>query len=115
MADYIKREDALNASKLVYIECIEKDDGGFLEVDADNIPIVLKRDIMEIPTADVVERKHGKWLEKDIVRNSKHPIDMWQSARCSVCNRYHTTPFSYHFYDYKYCPKCGATMVTDDV
>lgn len=61
-----------------------------------------------------VERETGKWLEKDIVRNSKHPIDMLQSARCSVCNRYHITPFSYHFYDYKYCPKCGASMVTDD-
>ena len=120
MSDYIKREDALNASKLVYIECIEKDDGGFLEADADNIPIVLKRDIMELPAADVVprelyqralsdvvtlsvERKHGKWLDVTTLDNE---FICWV---CSECR--HGADFVYE--PYNFCPHCGADMRGD--
>lgn len=97
MSDYIKREDALNASKLVYIECIEKDDGGFLEVDADNIPIVLKRDIMELPAADVVERKMGKWIGGEL-------------GHCSCCGHEGCASDIWNDGQINFCPNCGAEM-----
>ena len=53
------------------------------------------------------EVKHGRWEEKT-VNNCR--IDEWQSARCSACGRYHTTPYLYYFTDYQYCPCCGAVM-----
>ena len=52
--------------------------------------------------------KVGEWLEKEI--NSDNAIEEWQSARCSVCDRYHTTPYMYYFSHYDYCPHCGTKM-----
>ena len=37
-------------------------------------------------------------------------IKDWQSARCSQCRRYHTTPFLYSLTSYPFCPMCGARM-----
>lgn len=51
--------------------------------------------------------KHGRWEEKEI---DDYPIDQWQSARCSVCGKYLTTPFMYYFSPFNYCPNCGARM-----
>lgn len=51
--------------------------------------------------------KHGRWEEKTV---SNYRAGEWQSARCSACGRYHTTPYLYYFTDYKYCPSCGARM-----
>ena len=64
------------------------------------------------PTADVVEVKHGEWKECEIVqeRLDEPIIDEWQSARCSACGKYHTTPYMYYFDNFKYCPSCGARM-----
>ena len=47
------------------------------------------------PSADVVERKHGKWGQKEVFE-TKGRVDELQSAFCSVCQRYHTTPYSYY-------------------
>jgi hypothetical protein len=52
--------------------------------------------------------KVGEWLEKEVI--SDKVIEEWQSARCSVCDRYHTTPYMYYFSHYEYCPHCGAQM-----
>lgn len=56
--------------------------------------------------------KHGRWEEKDIIEDRKGMgiISDWQSARCSVCGKYHTTPYAYYFTNYEYCPSCGARM-----
>ena len=51
--EYIAREAALNASKIVYIEYIEVDGEGYEEGNADDIPVVFKKDIEAIPAADV--------------------------------------------------------------
>lgn len=54
----------------------------------------------------------AKWLEKEVLSkvDGEPPIEEWQSARCSACGKYHTTPYMYYFDDYKYCPNCGADM-----
>lgn len=50
--------------------------------------------------------KVGEWLEKEV--NSETAIMVWQSARCSVCDKYHTTPYMYYFSHYDWCPNCGS-------
>ena len=60
--------------------------------------------IMDCPTADVVEVRHGEWIEKD---------DGWDGVMytCSACNCDWTTidgtPFENNM---RYCPECGAKM-----
>ena len=56
----------------------------------------------------------AKWIEKEIFHNDdKTPIEDWQSAKCSNCGLYHTTPYQYYFKDYEYCPYCGEKMVKE--
>lgn len=50
------------------------------------------------------------WIEKEIFNNDDKTIDEWQSAKCSKCGLYHTTPYQYYFTEYKYCPNCGEPM-----
>lgn len=56
------------------------------------------------------ERENGKWIEKQVGNAEDWGIDMLQSARCSACGFYHTTPYMYCFAKYNYCPHCGAKM-----
>ena len=62
-----------------------------------------------VPKAD---RPQGEWVEKTKFHNADDDpiIEEWQSAKCSVCGKYHTTPYLYYFDDYNYCPNCGARM-----
>ena len=55
----------------------------------------------------------GKWLERK-VDHTPHLPDGVQSAKCSVCGKYHTTPYMYYFEDYAYCPNCGARMENEE-
>lgn len=65
------------------------------------------REILERLTT-IEERKTGEWEEREV--SSDKVIDEWQSARCSVCGKYHTTPYMYFFDDFNFCPNCGARM-----
>ncbi len=56
----------------------------------------------------------AKWVEMHYEEHDKLSIDAWQSARCSNCKRYHTTPYIYYFYKYPYCPYCGEKMNDDN-
>ena len=60
--------------------------------------------IKSLPSA---EPKKGRWVERAVYSDNKN---QWQSARCSACNKYHTTPYLYYFDDWDYCPNCGAKM-----
>lgn len=50
-----------------------------------------KHDVFDAPTIDVHDRKVGKWTERKVIEDS-NAIEEWQSARCSVCGKIHTTP-----------------------
>lgn len=65
--------------------------------------------INESPTIDAVPVKRGKWIEQEVIMDNK-AIEEWQSAKCSKCGHYHTTPYMYYFSHYEYCPNCGAKM-----
>ena len=65
-----------------------------------------------LPTIEF--NKEGEWYKKEIWENNDKgrvvPVEEWQSAKCSVCGRYHITPYEYYFDDFNYCPNCGAKM-----
>lgn len=77
MAEYIERDDALNAIERSYWA-----EGAYERVE-------------RLPTADVVEVKHGRWIEK-VGR-----------AKCSVCA---DECWADSAMEYSYCPNCGARM-----
>ena len=66
-------------------------------------------ELQALPSAEP-ERKKGKWTEKEVFTSGKGKIREWQTAKCSVCGKYHTTPYLYYFGDYNFCPMCGAEM-----
>lgn len=64
--------------------------------------IVARMAIASVPTADVVERKVGKWIDPAAEN----------VYRCSVCEEYTTLEVPRLFYHY--CPNCGAFMKGED-
>lgn len=55
------------------------------------------------------EDEHAEWISKDVFE----PKMLWfelQSAKCSSCNTYLTTPYMFSFKHYNYCPNCGKEM-----
>lgn len=71
-----------------------------------------KAAIEAVPSAQQ-GRENGEWINKNVIHEieASTAIDEWQSAKCSVCGKYHTTPYLYYFDEYKYCPNCGALMI----
>ena len=53
--------------------------------------------LIEVPSADVVEIRHGKWEQGD--------LPTYGGYKCSLCGE-STTHYKANF-----CPNCGATMV----
>ena len=47
------------------------------------------------------------WTEKQVVSVKEAGVEELQSAKCSNCGRYHTTPYMYYFDEANYCPYCG--------
>ena len=94
------------------IYAVKLDDGAFLteaksETDArEKLARLIRQD------TDDYQTKNGEWIEKEVMhKDEAHDvIDEWQSARCSVCGKYHTTPYMYYFDEHRYCPNCGADM-----
>lgn len=70
----------------------------------------IERILNALPSAE--PRMKGKWIERNVT-DAKY-IEEWQSARCSVCGLYHTTPYMYFFDQYNFCPSCGADMRGDE-
>lgn len=63
---------------------------------------------------EILERKRGEWIERNVTQDRRDAkIQEWQSAKCSVCGKYHTTPYMYYFTNYDYCPNCGSDMRGD--
>lgn len=62
------------------------------------------------PAVDAVPVRHGKWEERRVAALEETSIDAWQSAKCTNCGKYNTTPYIYSFTDYQFCPNCGAKM-----
>lgn len=68
---------------------------------------MLKAVLYELRSLPSAERKKGKWIKRQT--NTLTEAEL-QSALCSECGRWHTTPYIYRFCKYNFCPNCGAYM-----
>ena len=66
-------------------------------------------DIDEQPTIEAEPVKHAEWTDADVYYIWGGNAEM-QTAKCSNCGKYHTTPYLYHFNVYAYCPWCGSKI-----
>lgn len=99
MKDYIERDKVL---KDLLDQCKITGFGGLTPRDV--------KYVFSLQTnADVRPVVRGKWEQKEVFE-AKGRVDELQSAFCPVCQRYHTTPYSYYFTQYNFCPNCGADM-----
>lgn len=73
----------------------------------DYVPYVHYGDMVKcvkgMPTADVVERKKGEWIDDEMVCK----------ARCSACDT-EWSWISNEMDRFNYCPNCGARMKGED-
>lgn len=79
----------------------------------EEVIVKLTSDRIKVKGGEYVrDYQHGKWEEKETFHNTDDEpiIEEWQSAMCSVCHKYHTTPYMYYFNNYNFCPNCGADM-----
>ena len=103
MTDLISRADAIKAVLTYFIPRSHTGERG--EHEEDFVRTIFKA----LPSADAV---HGEWEDREVFNETDddHIVEEWQSARCSVCGKYHTTPYMYYFDDFNFCPNCGAKM-----
>lgn len=94
MADHIKRSDALELAREYYSQ------GLGLKEEA--VPV---RAIRNIPSADVVEVKHGEWLPDVFAKDARTGYE-YLALKCSVCG-YGCLSRN------NFCPNCGANMLSD--
>lgn len=94
MADYIKREDALELARIYFTPVLREE----------AVPV---RAIKNIPSADVVEVRHGKWVDGDVDGIGACGIE-YRYKKCSICDYEYSFPMKYNF-----CPNCGADMRRD--
>ena len=90
MTVYIKRKDAIDAVLDVYYNTPDIDLSGER----------LEAAILNIPAADVVEVRHGRWLCVD--------TDTEQFFLCNRCKKK-------EYWESNYCPNCGAKMDVEEV
>lgn len=50
------------------------------------------------------------WLEREIVSVKESGIEEVQVAKCPFCHKWHTTPYTYYFTEYPFCPNCGERI-----
>lgn len=103
MAEYIKRDELAKWLK------DESDSYSTKDVAPVGWTLIgLINELSKIPSADVVERKHGKWIgipHKTISKRNRTVHSMvYICPLCRYSNGRHKSNF---------CPNCGARMVKD--
>lgn len=94
MADYIKREDAM--------DIVKRTSGDYAAAWSE---------ISRIPAADVAEVKHGKWVDVPLNMDPSYFAYKYNlRKKCSVCK--YAMPYEYP--NFNICPNCGATMDGDE-
>ena len=86
MAEYIKREAVFKIVADIMCDCKVRHKGR-----------AINRNIKQLPTADVVEVKHGHWIKTDELVGIEF-------LKCSVCGETHPRIRT------EYCCDCGAKM-----
>ena len=103
MTVYIKREDAIDTVLDVYYNTPDIDLSGER----------LEAAILNIPAADVVEVRHGRWDgEGDGYADGEIVIDVWYCSECGYCIDDGTDDPNILP---NYCPNCGALMDKEEL
>lgn len=97
MADYIKREDAIEA-----FDPRQRQDW--------YTPWIVET-LKDLPSADVAPVRHGRWdvREPMPMHDIKGNLSWGNWYVCTGCG-FATTAIEGHITQYKYCPSCGARM-----
>ena len=113
MAEYIEREAAIEFARLHYCKDCNSYNGILCGSCGFDDAILL---IEDVPTAEVVEVRHGTWLDAP---NNGKPVQFdarynegcvpQHSCYCSVCGEWLTASDEYAVIG-RYCPNCGAKM-----
>lgn len=112
MAEYIDREAAINK---IMGNIVHQDSH---DVNLHNIGLRKAMSaIANLPAADVVEVRHGRWEQveilhvEDLNEEDKNCI-LIASMFCPKCKRYHNEVYLYGSPTemVRYCPNCGADM-----
>ena len=102
MSEYIEREFALN------VLCRENCGHDYEANKCNNC--YTSNFINYLPTADVAEVKHGKWIQEQI-KIENMSIVRYRNT-CSECGG--KADFLLRELHYSYCPHCGAKMDLED-
>ena len=97
MSDYIKREDAIQQ---IWKPMVKPNAEIF-----DALKRAIQSEVENLPSADVVERKRGKWSLIRTIKTNSCP-EHW--LICSECEKYRVIKMGEAFPDY--CENCGADM-----
>ena len=94
ISEYINRRDVQNILSKYY-----PDAGPTTEQILHNI----NRDVKNVPDADVIEARHGRWKPWDLTFGRS-------VYACSVCGEGEDVPTVMGEPMFSYCPHCGAKM-----
>lgn len=99
MKEYIERKALLD---LYQIDGPENETG--------HVPLpVIRQNILDMPSTDVVEVRHGRWIPEACESVSKrNRLIEYRVYSCSICGR------SNGRVKKRYCPNCGARMDKED-
>ena len=86
MSDLISRQAAIYAV-------------GYYSLHSGDKLLFADKPLKELPSADAVERKRGKWIDL-----GKDRVIRWQCSECEIKD----------MHIYNYCPNCGADMRGED-
>ena len=105
MAEYITKEAVIQAFEWGDVDVFEDCGDGYISGFSRD---AIKNTINSIPAADVAPVRHGRWVDKPLIKSFKHtniPV-----VECSACGIDFCDIINNHYFMYKYCPKCGAKM-----
>lgn len=103
MAEYIKREDAID----ICTECVDFQDS-IENINASAEAMRIRRLIKKLPSADVIERRHGR----DICDTVKGHCEF----KCSACGAWIgcVEGGTLDGGKFNFCPNCGADMRAEE-
>ncbi|WP_147539490.1 hypothetical protein [Anaerotruncus rubiinfantis] len=95
MAEYIKREAALNICQKEYEDCLKMHD-----YCGDSVAWNIGGAIKGLPAADVAPVVHGRWIDPE----DDDGGTLWYCSKCGYPVKTIAKP------NCNYCPKCGCKM-----